>query len=72
MIQNCEHRDHGDEHEDLRLLLNAMIDTHRNLRAMDIGLIRGIAEAHAGTHSWSYIRRVIFLACLDHAGGLDV
>ena len=25
---------------------------------MDIGLIGGIAEAHAGTHSLSYIRRV--------------
>ena len=61
MVQNCGHRDHCDECEDLRLLLNVMINTHRKLRAMDIGLIRGIAEAHAGTHSWSYIRRVISL-----------
>ena len=69
MVQNCGHRDHCDECEDLRLLLNVMINTHRKLRAMDIGLIRGIAEAHAGTHSWSYIRRVIFLSCLDFPGG---
>ena len=31
------------------------------LRAMDIGLIGGIAEAHAGTHSLSYIRRVSYI-----------